>query len=284
MATRRKIGLVELWVDLPPTPSTSLSSLLADAIVADLGRPDRVRALLDDEKVADLDLAVFPGWTLPGTELPDWALAASERRVIVLELLEPTVEGFAGKASKVSVDDEPEEEPSPPLFPWTTYILYGGYCVVEARQRFAAAAQASPELCADLVDLLDKEGVTGRAFSDPNLGRAGLMVCGEVNVVSKRGRNCNLPSDFPALDLVLNPAHTPGRLQAMREKRQALSTGRVLVTTANTHSRWNRDGDTGPAAYIAAECYVDGERMPRGLIRDFEGGAIVVYDVGLAHR
>lgn len=240
---------------------------------------------MNDEKVADLDLVVFPGWTLPGAELPDWALAASERRVIVLELLDPTVEGFAGKASKVSVDNEREEEPSQeePLLPWTTYVLCGGHQVVKARQRFASAAQASPELCADLLDLLNKDGVTGRAFTDPKLGRAGLMVCGEVNVVSKRGGNCNLPSDFPALDLVLNPAHTPGRLQAMREKRQALSMGRVLVTTGNTHSRWNRDGDTGSAAYVAAECYVDGERIPRGIIRDFEGGAIVVYEVGLGH-
>lgn len=272
-----KVGLVELHVELlAGTSTTSRSLAVAESAAAAPRRAAQVEALLADERWKDLDVIVFPGWTLPGTTLPAWALAASHDRVIVLELVDSTQMSFATKASKTD-DDETDEETGddePLEFPWTTYVLHRGRAVVAAHQAFASGGQASAPRRAQLLRLLGEDSPGQRVLDAPPIGRIGLLVCGEVNVVAKRGGVCAVPGELEGLDLVVNPAHTPGRLQAMRDKRQAISAGRVLVTTANTHSRWNH-----AAAHVAAECYVDGERLSRGDVRTIDGGALVVHEV-----
>lgn len=113
----------------------------------------------------------------------------------------------------------------------------------------------------------------------------GLMVCGEVNIAQIRDARVIRPKGFPAeLNLILNPAHTPGRLEAMRKKRSNLSRKRVLVSTANTHGCWTLRNKSGAAhrnpRYIAAECFENGQRLRRTTDVPIGAANVAIFEIG----
>jgi hypothetical protein len=196
-----------------------------------------VSRVLQHEKTQHLDALVFPGWTLAGETLPKSVVRACGDRVVVLEGV-----GAATGKSKAR-------------YPWTTYVVWRGVVVVEARQLLATAAEADEETVGRLVEQL----ATSRTFVHPVLGRTGLLVCGEPNVVREHA-----VSTLPALDTILNPAHTPSLLPAMQRKRARLAASGALFTTANTHDGWTpREGRPQPASRRAAEWFRRGVRGAR---------------------
>jgi hypothetical protein len=82
--------------------------------------------------------------------------------------------------------------------------------------------------------------------------------------------------------LVVNPAHTPTSIQAMRDKRAWLSKGRTLLLTANTYRTHWLDDDGNPAgrrAHQAATAWVDGERMDLAVAAEEPGFRVLTVDV-----
>jgi hypothetical protein len=137
-------------------------------------------------------------------------------------------------------------------YPWSTYVVWRGAVVARGRQLLATAAEPSEEN----VTRLARELAGPRTFVHPTLGRTGLLVCAEPNVVREHA-----PSPLPELDTILNPAHTPSRLPAMQRKRAELAAQGTLFTTANTHDGWTpRKGKTRSAARHGAEWFHRGVR------------------------
>jgi hypothetical protein len=90
-----------------------------------------------------------------------------------------------------------------------------------------------------------------------------LLICGEVNIVAGGGNGParhREEAELMGLEqgalkggmLVLNPAHTPSTLQALRDKRSWLSrSGGCVLSTANTYSGHPaRNAWSGAAAWI----------------------------------
>jgi hypothetical protein len=70
---------------------------------------------------------------------------------------------------------------------------------------------------------------------------------------------------LPSFDLIMNPAHKPNWLDAVRRKRRYLSRMRpnvVLLMIANTHGPWvKEDGSQRNRRMTAAEAYRDGQEV-----------------------
>jgi hypothetical protein len=270
------LGLVELHVDLDQQrPVDNPKTLVREAAARDgASRTSTVKAILASADLADVDVLVFPGWTMTGQALPDWVPKLAGSRTVVIEMDEGDgAEEAGGKMRRANA----------PWPAWTTYLVHGGNAQVEGvRQRFAESDDATPDSCASLVGELSAIG-GARSFGDPTLGRVGMMVCGEINAIyTPVSKPAEFPEGFPTLDLVLNPSHTYTPLRAMHAKRRALSDrGAVLATTAHVHSQWNRNGETGPRVNAAAKVFVDGEEIERNEERAvrFDGGKVLVFEV-----
>ncbi len=236
---RARIGLVELHVTpRAGAPEDKLVALAHAAVTDGAARLRTVLGVLAHAQTQRLDAIVFPGWTLAGETVPMRVLAACGDRVVVLEGV-----GGLGKRTPKS------------QYPWSTYVVWRGQIVARCRQLLATAAEASEQN----VTHLARELAGPRAFVHPTLGRTGLLVCGEPNVVREHA-----PSPLPELDTILNPAHTPSRLPAMQRKRAKLAAKGTLFTTANTHDGWTpRAGRARPAARHAAEWFHRGVRGAR---------------------
>lgn len=234
--TRARIGLVELHVTPRAGAPEDKLAALAEATVSDgAARMRTVLGVLAHAQTQGLDAIVFPGWTLVGETLPRRVLAACGDRVVVIE----GIGGLGKRTAKAR-------------YPWSTYVVWRGEVVARGRQLLATAAEVSEEN----VTRLARELAGPRTFVHPTLGRTGLLVCGEPNVVREHAR-----SPLPELDTILNPAHTPSRLPAMQRKRAKLASRGTLVTTANTHDGWTpRRGKARPAARHAAEWFHGGAR------------------------
>jgi hypothetical protein len=229
-----RIGLVELFVH--PLRAADKLTAIRGAIRRDAhARRAKVLASLRDPRSRALDLLVFPGWTLCGTEVDDEIVGACGDRVVVLEVLHA----------------RPEKKDA---FPWTTYAIDAGAVVATARQSLATAAEVTPDRRDALCTELGQGGA--RRFRSRRLGDVGIVVCGEANAQPMSGRAL-----VPDLDVIVNPAHTPSRLEAMRKKRERLSAGRLVVSTANTHDAWTRsDGEAMQRGTTAAEWFARGKR------------------------
>jgi hypothetical protein len=287
-----KVGLVELYVEL-----LSVSASVSAAVQVALKRQSRsreatIRDVLAHKELLDLDVLAFPGWTLVGEALPSWVTKACGNRAVVIEMLHGRADAVASKHRA-----QPKAVAGLGSPPWSTYVVQGGSVVVDgARQLIVEANDARGDDGVKRVDQLSSQlqrvGPTGRRFSHSMLGEGGVLICGEVNSALIEAGAVRVPPRFPRdLSLIVNPAHTPSSLDAMRRKRAALSLGRVLVTVANGHSRCEierakKDGTVerkvrGPR-WHSAECFIDGRRLnvhDAGRHVDFSDASVAVFQV-----
>jgi hypothetical protein len=260
--TRYSYALVELYTDLPHGEYEDVGDAIQDAIRADPeARSQAVRRVLDELGGVAVERVLFPGWTLVGYTLPSSIINRSAGRTLVVEMLPPQDTGLRKKGS-------PADNRG-----WRAFVVRDGQVLVgPVFQLFysrsqvgevGAPSQVAQNLAAQLAGRADPD----RRWRDPVWPDAGLMMCGEVNVIyspKPPGRGTPVVQGFPSFDLIMNPAHKPNNLDAMRRKRRHLSRMRpdaVLLMTANTHGRWVKyAGSRGKRRLTAVEAYRDGQK------------------------
>lgn len=172
--------------------------------------------------------------------------------------------------------------------PWRGFVVTNkGSMISDVEQLIVTGSDATryPTYVTSVITQLRNKEDPHRTFSHPKLGDVGLMVCGEVNIARIRQARVIRPKNFPSeLNLILNPAHTPGRLEAMRKKRSSLSQKRVLVSTANTHSYWTLRHKNGVVRRnprnIAAECFQNGQRLRRTTDVPIGAVNVAIFEIG----
>lgn len=257
-----RVGFVELFVDIERGRHPTLSDALMSSIrrSAD-SRLSDVLGILEDTRTAGLGLIMFPGWTLVSDDLPDDVIKAAGNRTVVVETLPHEPRNRAGRkgksAKEITTKAGKGRGSSEGEVPWRTYVIHRGMTLGPFSQRLITSGQAgSGSTPSPKTHVLKNELEKIRSWSP---GSA-LWICGEVNALYGGGRGKKvvpwingLPTDW---SIVANPAHTPNRLQAMRDKRAHLSKGGVLLTTANIHSSWvDSGGQRQKAGWTAAEVY-----------------------------
>jgi hypothetical protein len=270
MRIPKRIGLVELFVDVKESSHSNLPATLMASIRRDANaRRSDVLDILNAPRTAELDLIVFPGWTVVDTTLPTEIVQAARQRTVVIELLLPTRRNRSGggkesgkvSSSKISSSKLPKGPgPASEQVPWHTYVIHRGKVLGPFVQRIITSGDAGSGNTPSKPMLEFANELKGgeRTWSNG----CALWICGEVNALYGRGDRVvpwvdNLPLDWA---VVANPAHTPSRLQAMRDKRAHLSNSGILLTTANTHSSWqDSSGNQYNAGWRAAEVYRNGE-------------------------
>lgn len=227
-------GLVELFVDLPENAHDGDAFENLDAVNDRLrqrcvqAKKDRigdVLRVLQKEELEEVDLLVFPGYTLPvgNDPIPKEVFDAIGNRTVVLETFGATDSKDDGKVSSMR----------------RTHVLCAGKDVLgePVVQHIATASGAED---GDRVALIVNELQKARRWTVRGSNCA-LVVCGEVNIVkhSQAGEGWPLHPDLEkrlaSIDLVVNPAHTRTRLPAMHAKRDWFAKSRALLTTANLH-------------------------------------------------
>ena len=251
-----RVAVVELHVDLTRSRwRGTLSGTLREAIRHDAAREDLVRTAL--AATTDCTLVVFPGWTFARARPPAWVVAASNDRSIVFECLRDGHSSKCKGGHRKGLQPKGEEGTD---YPWYTYVAQKGKLALGPMRQVGAVANdlRTGEPRDRLLTALPR-----RRF-DVAGHDALLLVCGEANIVGGGGggRRCWLAEDVPAdalqHRLVVNPAHTPGGPQAVRDKRAWLSTNGVLISTANTFS-----GMRGvDAAWTATRVWSRGKVVP----------------------
>jgi hypothetical protein len=267
-----RFALVELYTDLPQGEYEDVGDAIQDAILADPpGRAEAVRRVLDALEDITVEQVLFPGWTLVGWTVPSWVTARSAARTLVVEMLPPLEKDRHRKGS-------PPDDRG-----WRAFVLREGRAIVgPVFQLFYSGTQVgalgSPSQAAvELADQLTGRGEPDRRWIDPAWPGAALLMCGEVNVIyspTTNGEDGPVVAGFPAFDLIMNPAHKPNWLDAMRRKRRYLSRQRpdaVLFMTANTHGPWVKQGKgqqnrrtTAAEAYRAGEWFEPASVVPAG--------------------
>lgn len=248
-----RFALIELYCDLLQSPSGWLPTLLSDTLrAAPEAREQAVRDVLAALRGIEVQVVVFPGWTLVGNEVPEWVTEATEGRTFAVEMLPPEAEEPA--QAFVIRDRQVLVGPVAQLFWSGDDVGYIGSPSEEAVQLAAELAGAAPD----------------RRWSETAWPSAGLILCGEVNVIKTEGGNTEpTVAGLPSFDLILNPAHTPSKLPAMTTKRRYFSRMRpngVLLSTATIHGQWkqiNKKGKevTGKSGHVAAEAFQAGEEL-----------------------
>jgi hypothetical protein len=223
-------ALIELWIDpraVERVDGLSYSDSLTRALRLDPGRREaQARAACGQAIKAGAETIVFPGWAVVGTFPPSWILRASQGRTIVCECLHP---GSQGGKRRV-----PEEEwPT-----WETFVVRDEEVRVRGTQRLAQGHERT-DYGEDLVRDIEAKKRSDRG--------ATLWICGETELLAggggrKSGGSIPVRNESGKDDRVLrsggiifNPAHTPARPQASRDKRAWLSVGGWLLHTANIH-------------------------------------------------
>jgi hypothetical protein len=93
----KRVGLVELFVDVKESPHSNLPATLMNSIRRDAdARRGDVLNILKDPRAAELELIVFPGWTVVDTTLPTEIVQAARQRTVVIELLLPASHNRGG--------------------------------------------------------------------------------------------------------------------------------------------------------------------------------------------
>jgi hypothetical protein len=241
-----RVGLVELHVDLGRRPASEIRT----AIAADTTRQDKVRAAITHARAKECDIVLFPGWTLATARVPAWMAVASKGCTLIFECFPPGAGGqkITGKGG----DD--------PTFDGRFHVLRDGRPKVQPVQQVLAQAGQ----LAKHGERLAKELATpdARRWSEGSR-EALLLACGEVNLVRGGGRSeprwerADLgASRLRGGRLVLNPAHTPTPLAAMRDKRRWLSgRGGWLFMTANLYTGKER------STHRAADAWHSGKSL-----------------------
>lgn len=285
-------GLVEMFVDLPMNAHNGSAFEDVGAVHARLrqrcgqAKKDRladVLRILKDERLAGVDLLVFPGYTLPIGEaaIPKEIRDAIGERVVVLE----TFGAGDGKTpGKTSISRR-------------THVLYDGKALLRppVEQQVITASDAED---GDRVTRVVRELRSDRRWTVRGGARCALVICGEVNVVkhSQTGEGWPLHGDLEKrlkpIDVVVNPAHTRTSLPAMHAKRDWFARGRVLLTTANLHGEvrvWKFRKETErwriarTSSHRTAQLFIGASpvrRYDRDQMRDQLGARVVEVDGG----
>lgn len=280
-----RMAIVELFVDIERGRHLTLSAALMHAIrrTADERRSDVLR-ILKDKSTATSDFVIFPGWTLVGDDLPEEMIKAAGNRTMVLETLPaaPTEpggrKGQSGKGTFTKVAKGPGS--SNEEVPWRTYVIHGGRKLGPFSQFIITGGDAGiGDTPSQRTRMLKSELQSEkRSWST---GSA-LWICGEVNALYGGGKGKKVVPWIDGLptkwSFVANPAHSPTRLQAMRDKRAHLSGAGVLLSTANTHSSWvDSKGQRRSAGWTAAEVYQHGKPVA---LSSTKGKSSTVFEVG----
>jgi hypothetical protein len=235
-----RVGLVELHVDLGGRPTSEIR----DAIAADHSREEKVRAAIQDARAKSCNMVLFPGWTLVTDRVPAWLRTASKGCTVVFECVPP---GQSGSKTMGKGGDDP-------AFDGLFHVLHDGRPAVRPVQQVLAQAGQVAKHGVRLVEqLADPKARRWRERTHEAL----LLACGEVNLVSGGGRSSArwerrdlVASSVRGGRLVLNPAHTPTTLPAMRHKRAWLSgAGGWLLMTANVYTARPRSAHRGAVAW-----------------------------------
>lgn len=262
-----KIGLVELVVDASefrsePSRDMAIKKAIAASSVSRRRAIEAAVALGRDDY--GCDLLVLPGWTLIGRKPPLWLLAAAGTMPVVCEML---------PRAAIEVDDD-KLDVAADLF----IVTGAGVQLGPIRQR---AVYSSDLRRSKTRDSLVADLRTNRRW---RVGRndALVFVCGEVNLVRGGGSSRHLRVEALRADevqapLVINPAHTPSRLPAMRDKRAWLSENGCLLTTANIVHGLARARTTAMEAWERGTCLFVREREPDAVGEHF---TLRVIDVG----
>ncbi len=267
MGIPKRVGLVELFVEVDRRSRASPAAAVMSSIRRNADT--RLREVLDilkDLRTANLELIVFPGWTVVGSTLPVELVEAAKKRTVVVEVLPPPspTRGVRGKEpgkATFAKAGKPAGSTGEQI-PWHTYVIHRGVPLGPMVQRIITSADAgrgsTPSHRA-----LELDGQLRRGERSWSTG-CSLWICGEVNALYGRSSEVSpwvddLPVDWR---VIANPAHTPSRLQAMRDKRAHLSTSGVLFTTANIHNAWtDSGGQRRRAGRQAAELYRGGNQI-----------------------
>lgn len=234
-----KVGIVELHVHARSGSGRDV----VRGIVRDRGRNAKVRASINAAQRVGCDLVVFPGWTIVARTVPAWLRVLSRDCTLVVECLPPN-------ASRSKADG----------YHGRTHVIRDGRTILGRVQQVLSTGV---EVARKSERLRLVQAIIDPSARRWSIGpqRALLLVCGEVNIVGGGGkaRACHraelddegLPE--PRLRgpwLVVNPAHTPTPLYAMRQKRAWLSGRRGwLVTTANVFTAPRRSRRTAARAW-----------------------------------
>lgn len=248
-----KIALVDLFVDLEGLTAqkepTEESLAMRNAIRrARKTRKQSVIEALRAARKAGANAVVFPGWTLHGTTVPQSVLQETADLTVVLETFVRTT-GAKRHTTCYVIRDRQIEKTIIQRFVQGKDVLEG------------SALSAPAKKLVDEILNGDRDVKIGNMT-------ALVLLCGEVNLVGggSDGANTAYHRDevlaykgngktqtltakgLSQRPLVINPAHTPTTVNAMRVKRSWLSSGGTLVTTANTRSAfwgWRRDKADG---------------------------------------
>lgn len=255
-----KAGLIELFTDLQGKDKRQLlNTIRRDA----KHREEVVLTAIDHAITEGCDLILFPGWTLFGSAIPASVRERSRGRTLVLELVSSATEKKgesskdkkgSGRQTYVLRDVEDLIAPVDQIIIWASDM-----------QDTAKTTSLGQALVSDKARRWREEKANREAL---------LLVCGEVNLVGGGGRSGAGARNLPSLRdpearlrggrLVLNPAHTPMRPQAIRDKRAWLSGQQgVLLTTANIYK-----STASGSAWTGAAAWKNGRPAPLKLVPD----------------
>lgn len=263
MANKRTYALVELHVTVSTKGiHNDRSAAVRRAIARDKSREQAVIDILNDPALKSADVIMFPGWTVRHDAAPDQVppnvLKTIGSREVILET-------FGGTGGDKEIRDR-----------WF-HVLHGTTDVLGPISQWVVTANqarlgggpslASMNLAAEIASKTNPQ----RRWSGQNNVPSALLVCGEINVVQAGTPPYFIvPSIGPNLapsEVIFNPAHTPTSLQKMRDKREFLSLGKLLLTTANIHSQfrywcWRKSTKRWRGRLVtartAAEAFIDG--------------------------
>lgn len=261
-----RYALVELYTELLQDDYDDVGDAIQAAILASpQARSEAVRQVFDELDRVACERVLFPGWTLVGSTLPQWVMDRTDGRTVIIEMLPPRAQGN-GKRN-------PKGGKAQVVGRWRAFVVRDRRVLVgPVFQLFYSGSQvgepgnpspAATRLTAQLTGQADPD----RRWEDPAFPEAALFMCGEVNVIyapRTQGQNMPVVQGFPSFDLIMNPAHKPNKLDAMRRKRRHLSQMRpnaVLFMTSNTHGSWRKGGKQQNRRTTAAEAYCNGRAM-----------------------
>jgi hypothetical protein len=245
-----KIGLIELYTDIEGVHGTSTFAAIRDGVVRDRSRTAKVVAATRAAVAADCGVIVLPGWSCVADKPPSAVVELSAKRTIVLECIPKR--GVTTPSSKARTTDEDNSSRAMGFVIHNRSVVVGPTLQVFSRaaEPWANCAELNEQGGRKFAAVVQARGPVGRRWLHPEIGETMLLLCGEANFVCGGGRGgraaCYNDEAFEregltrqllrSVKLFLNPSHAPGGPQAIRDKRAWLSSGSILVNTANAHS------------------------------------------------
>lgn len=233
MRPKQRYALAELFVDVPERRRNGEPHAIGwkDVIKQVILRAPDVRRqavedVLDHRELREMDMIMFPGWTLVGSSVPRSVLQRVGDRDVYLELFEE--------------DDEPDKTGKQAM------ILRGQQVLVGPLRQLFATAESAPTKTPALVAQLNATSGRKRRWTMSAARRGALVLCGEVNAIricrdpyALTPLHAGLPGALRGVQVIANPSHTRTRRHRdMGPKREWFAAGRTLLTVANCHGRF----------------------------------------------